>query len=434
MKPRRMPSSWLIVSFVVALMCLAFLPSVAHADEIDDMLAAGNYAEGEVVAAFFSQDGQLVTQSEAPYVVTPLMKVGTPATGPSDGTLTVQSEKGLTLSSVTSPSLTTEELLRLLSEDADVAFVEPNYIFSLEDSEPGGATAGNSVSPQAVIADVTNLKPDLKPMQWSNWTNTADGSVFTTTQSGVSLSKISKEYNLIANATRYSSTLTVDPNGGTWNGAADPQSFTQDAQTTLTIPAPAGAVVTATFNGNGGSSPASASASRPFLQWNRTGENGELSSLTDEAVYTFSAANGVADVLTAEYGAVEVTFPTLERDGFRLGGWSESPTAAVPEFDVGDTVSLTENRTYYAVWATVLTDADVTLTDVCCQYDGTAKHPTITVISGNTLLEENTDYVLSYSGNCIEIGDYTVTVTGVNGYAGEVTASYSVSELGHTPE
>ena len=171
MKPRRMPSSWLIVSFVVALMCLAFLPSVAHADEIDDMLAAGNYAEGEVVAAFFSQDGQLVTQSEAPYVVTPLMKVGTPATGPSDGTLTVQSEKGLTLSSVTSPSLTTEELLRLLSEDADVAFVEPNYIFSLEDSEPGGATAGNSVSPQAVIADVTNLKPDLKPMQWSNWTN-----------------------------------------------------------------------------------------------------------------------------------------------------------------------------------------------------------------------------------------------------------------------
>ena len=250
----------------------------------------------------------------------------------------------------------------------------------------------------------------------------------------MSLSKISKEYNLTANATRYSSTLTVDPNGGTWNGAADPQSFTQDAQTTLTIPAPAGAVVTATFNGNGGSSPASASGSRPFLQWNRTGENGELSSLTDEAVYTFSAANGVADVLTAEYGAVEVTFPTLERDGFRLGGWSESPTAAVPEFDVGDTVSLTENRTYYAVWATVLTDADVTLTDVCCQYDGTAKHPTVTVISGNTLLEENTDYVLSYSGNCIEIGDYTVTVTGVNGYAGEVTASYSVSELGHTPE
>ena len=56
MKPRRMPSSWLIVSFVVALMCLAFLPSVAHADEIDDMLAAGNYAEGEVVAAFFSQE------------------------------------------------------------------------------------------------------------------------------------------------------------------------------------------------------------------------------------------------------------------------------------------------------------------------------------------------------------------------------------------
>ena len=166
MNPRRMPSRWLVISIVIALIHLAFLPLVAHADEIDDMLAAGSYTEGEVVAAFFPQSGQLVAQSEAPYEVTPLMKVGASATQVGDSTLTTQSEEGLTLSSVTSATLSTEELLRLLSEDTNVAFVEPNYTFSIEDAESGDATASSSPSPRANATTVG----DLKPIQWANWT------------------------------------------------------------------------------------------------------------------------------------------------------------------------------------------------------------------------------------------------------------------------
>lgn len=166
MNLRRMPSRWLVISIVIALIHLAFLPLAAHADEVDDMLASGNYVEGEVVAAFFPQDGQLVAQSEAPYEVTPLMKVGTSATQAGDGTLRAQSEESLTLSSVTSATLSTEELLRLLSEDTNVAFVEPNYTFSIEDAESGNVTASNSLSPRA---DATTVG-DLKPIQWSNWT------------------------------------------------------------------------------------------------------------------------------------------------------------------------------------------------------------------------------------------------------------------------
>ena len=147
MNPRRTPLRWLAISLVVALMHLALLPLVAHADEIDDMLAAGSYAEGEVVAAFFPQSDQLVAQSEAPYEVTPLMKVGASTTQAGDGTLTAQSEGGLTLSSVTSANLSTEELLRLLSENANVAFVEPNYTFSIEDADP--RTQSQATSRQA---------------------------------------------------------------------------------------------------------------------------------------------------------------------------------------------------------------------------------------------------------------------------------------------
>ena len=166
MKQRRMPSRWLIISFVVALMHLALLPLVAHADEIDDMLAAGSYAEGEIIAAFFPQSDELVAQSEAPYEVTPLMRVGASTIVTDDDTLTAQSEEGLTLSSVTSATLTTEELLRLLSEDANVAFVEPNYTYSLEDADPGNPVSDNSPSPRADASTVG----DLKPIQWANWT------------------------------------------------------------------------------------------------------------------------------------------------------------------------------------------------------------------------------------------------------------------------
>ena len=166
MDPRCTPFRRLVISLVATLLYLALLPLVAHADEIDDMLAAGNYTEGEVVAAFFPQSSQLVAQSEAPYEVTPLMRVGTSATQVGDGTLTAQSEEGLTLSSVTSGTLTTEELLRLLAEDTNVAFVEPNYTFSIEDADPSNPASDNSPSPQINATDVG----DLKPMQWANWT------------------------------------------------------------------------------------------------------------------------------------------------------------------------------------------------------------------------------------------------------------------------
>ena len=166
MNPRRTPLRWLAISLVVALMHLALLPLVAHADEIDDMLAAGSYAEGEVIAAFFPQSDQLVAQSEVPYEITPLMEVGAPTAEADDGALTAQSEEGLMLSAVTSATLTTEELLRLLSEDENVAFVEPNYTYSLEDADPGNPASDGGLSPQV---DATTVG-DLKPMQWANWT------------------------------------------------------------------------------------------------------------------------------------------------------------------------------------------------------------------------------------------------------------------------
>lgn len=155
-----------LCSLVVMLLCIALFPLVAQADEVDDMLAAGDYVEGEVVAAFRVQDGQITAQSTAPYEVTSLMTVSASAARAMTddaGLVTAQSTEGLSLSSVTSDSLTTAELLRMLADDPSVAFVEPNYTVLLE-----GADSDDRLASQ--MADISDVA-DLTPMQWGNWAN-----------------------------------------------------------------------------------------------------------------------------------------------------------------------------------------------------------------------------------------------------------------------
>ncbi|MCD8341520.1 MAG: leucine-rich repeat domain-containing protein, partial [Clostridiales bacterium] len=58
--------------------------------------------------------------------------------------------------------------------------------------------------------------------------------------------------------------------------------------------------------------------------------------------------------------------------------------------------------------------------------DGTAQTPAVTVSDGDSVLTEGTDYTLSYSNN-VQPGTATVLVTGVGGYTGSLTASFSIT-------
>lgn len=58
-------------------------------------------------------------------------------------------------------------------------------------------------------------------------------------------------------------------------------------------------------------------------------------------------------------------------------------------------------------------------------YDGLAKTPSTTVRVNNVLLIENTDYIKTYSNN-INPGTATITITGINEYAGTVTAHFVI--------
>lgn len=82
------------------------------------------------------------------------------------------------------------------------------------------------------------------------------------------------------------STLIIEPNGGTWNNYTTQQKYIQEWNTTLDIPIP-------TWKGY------------IFTGWARNGNFGSITSLTEDATYTFGPYDDVTEVLTAKWKAIE---------------------------------------------------------------------------------------------------------------------------------
>ena len=74
-----------------------------------------------------------------------------------------------------------------------------------------------------------------------------------------------------------------------------------------------------------------------------------------------------------------------------------------------------------------LANAEVTVDPGKFSYDGTEKRPTVTVKMGTHTLTENTDYTLVYSNN-VEVGEATVTVSGMGHYAGSKSKTFEIEE------
>ena len=134
-------------------------------------------------------------------------------------------------------------------------------------SGAGSYTMGQSVTINATLAT---------GYHWKGWTGT-----YQTTTKRYTFSMPEQDVSMTASAEINHSTLRVDPNGGTWNGSADVQSFSGDYGTTKSIPDPVRPGYT-------------------FAGWVKSdGFHGSL----NNAVYTFGTDNGVTDVLTASWTA-----------------------------------------------------------------------------------------------------------------------------------
>ncbi|MCI7523947.1 MAG: InlB B-repeat-containing protein [Roseburia hominis] len=146
-------------------------------------------------------------------------------------------------------------------------------------SGTGDYTPGVSVAINAVVKN---------GYHWTGWTGT-----YETDTKQYTFTMPAQNVRMTANAQINHSTLKVDPNGGTWQGSAAVQSFTEHYGTAKSIPYPVRTGYT--FSGW--------VKSEPF--------NGSL----NNGVYTFGTADGAVDVLTASWTANSYTLHFDPNDG-----------------------------------------------------------------------------------------------------------------------
>ena len=159
--------------------------------------------------------------------------------------------------------------------------------------------------------------------------------------------KVNNTYTPTGNITLYahwsanSYTLTINPNGGTWNNTTSNSTKTGTTNSTLSIANPTPPKgYTVSFNTNGGSSLSSITSTKSFSGWSNSG-SGSISGTT----YTFGAGNGT---LTANYKNNSVNLPTPTKSGYTFGGWY---TASSGGTKVNNTYTPTGNITLYAHWS-----------------------------------------------------------------------------------
>ena len=113
---------------------------------------------------------------------------------------------------------------------------------------------------------------------------------------------------------------------------------------------------------------------------------------------------------------------TLSYEG-NTGTAVNSYTATVTGLG-NDNYTLTEATGVTQAWSigeASIADATVELSETEFTYTGQSQKPTVTVKLGNATLTES-DYTVTYNGDCIDAGTYTVTVTGKGNYSGTATS------------
>jgi uncharacterized repeat protein (TIGR02543 family) len=163
-------------------------------------------------------------------------------------------------------------------------------------------------------------------------------------------------------------TLTVNPGGTT---------YTQNYNTTRSVPAPTGTSFTISYNVNGGSSavPPNATSTRPFAVWTLAGTGGISSLTTTPTTYTFRAGNGT---LTATYGVQPaITLPAAPtRANYTFNGWYTAASGGTKRGDAGASYTPTGSETLYAQWISSCPSGSIV-------HNASARTITITNCAGN---------------------------------------------------
>jgi len=114
-------------------------------------------------------------------------------------------------------------------------------------------------------------------------------------------------------------------------------------------------------------------------------------------------------------------------------GSKGSYTNYIDNVDVGTATATSDPAgiiitTTFEITAADIADAEITLDHAGADYNGSEQKPTLVVIWKGRHLSENTDYTLSWDKtSLVNVGTYTVTVTGKGNFTGTKEAAYSIN-------
>lgn len=155
------------------------------ADDIPDMLAAGSYAEGEVVVVMSGDAVEAVALETdgAADTVEPIMEIDAEAIESDRGDAAARSALGSasigSISVVRSDTSSTEELLYALADDPTVISAEPNYTdieltdleaddeIDFDEAAPAAVANAEAASRAAQGSATPSAVPDLSRFQWA---------------------------------------------------------------------------------------------------------------------------------------------------------------------------------------------------------------------------------------------------------------------------
>lgn len=155
---------------------------------------------------------------------------------------------------------------------------------------------------------------------------------------------------LYAQWRRSSSTLRINPAGGTYQGKKEVTTVIQDYESTYVIDntavtAPAGYIIS--FHTNGGAPVASITGTQHFVEWSMLQPfNGRFKN----SKYFFLAPDGNVDTIKAIYALDPITLPDASKPGSSFGGWYYDEAFEEPAGGPGDTIIPDKDMTLYAQW------------------------------------------------------------------------------------
>ena len=275
----------------------------------------------------------------------------------SAGTSTVNATYGKNISNITVPSKSYKVTFvydSTKTEEKTVSYKFGGYYTQVNGSgtqfinaNGAGSKAYNLTKDTTLYAKWTASNTTLPTPTKSEYTFNG---WYTASSGGTKVGDGGSSYTPTSNITLYAHwtsntyTLTIDPNGGTWNGSTSSSTFTATAGSTKTIANPTSpSGYTVTFNENGGSSVSAITSQRTFSNWSLTG-SGSISGST----YTFGAGNGT---LKANYQNGSITLPSTSKAGYKFKGWYDTGCSGTLIGNSGDSYTPTKNITLKACYA-----------------------------------------------------------------------------------